>query len=65
MKRIKSIKGYVIYEQTEAEINQNANGSTCKYLLYSPDEREQPKGFRYYEFEADSVKELEDFVKCA
>ena len=65
MKRIKQIKGYVIYQQSEAEIIANTNGSTCKYLLYSPDEMEQPKGFRYYEFEADSVKELEDFVKCA
>ena len=65
MKRIKQIKCYVIYQQTEKEIADNTNGSTCKYLLYTPDEMEQPKRCRYYEFEADSVEELEDFVRCA
>lgn len=63
MKKVKTVKGYSIFEQTEKEIQKNTNGSTCKYLLFTPDEMEQPSGLRYYEFEADNVQELVDFVE--
>jgi hypothetical protein len=62
MKRVKTHKGYVIYEQSNKEIEQNIHGSSCKYLLYTPDEMEQPAGMRYFDFEADNVSELIDFI---
>ena len=62
MKRIKQLKGYTIYEQTEKEIYNSTNGSTCKYLLFTPDEMEQPSGMRNYEFEADNIQELINFI---
>lgn len=62
MKRIKQYKGYAIYEQSEKEISSYTNGSTSKYLLFTPDEMEQPSGMRQFEFEADNIQELIDFV---
>jgi hypothetical protein len=62
MKKVKTIKHHAIYEQSEKEIQHNTNGSSSKYLLFTPDEMEQPSGLRYYEFEADNVQELVDFV---
>lgn len=32
------------------------------YYLYTPDEQEQPKGFRYPEYEAQSEKEAKEFI---
>jgi hypothetical protein len=62
MKKVRTYKGYTIYEQTEKEITDNKNGSTCKYLLFTAEKMEQPSGMRYYEFEADNVQELIDFI---
>lgn len=62
MKKVKVYKHYTIYEQSEKEIQNNTNGSTCKYLLFTPDEMEQPARLREYEFEADNVQELIDFI---
>jgi len=62
MKKVKTIKLHAIYEQSEKEIQNYTNGSTSKYLLFTPDEMEQPAGMRYYEFEADNIQELVDFV---
>lgn len=32
------------------------------YYLYTPEELEQPKGFRYSEYEAQSEKEAKEFI---
>ena len=62
MKLVQKHKGYGIYEQTEKEILNRDNGTSCKYLLFSPDEMEQPKALRFPEFEADNIQELIEFV---
>ena len=62
MKKIKMYKNYGVFEQTEKEIKNNDNHSSCKYLLITPEEMEQPSGFRDIEFDADNIQELIDFI---
>jgi len=59
MKKIKSLKGLVIAQATEKEVNEGA----CKYPVFTADEWAMGEGYRYSEWDSDSLNESIDFIK--
>lgn len=59
MKKIKTLKGFIIAETNEKE---RAEGQS-NYLIFTQDEYSYGEGLRYPEWEAESITEAEEFIK--
>lgn len=59
MKKVKTLKNFVIAETNEKERQEGQN----KYIIFTKEEYSMGEGCRYPEHDTGSIKEAEDFIK--
>jgi len=63
MKKVKTYKGFGIYKRTPKEMAETGWGGLepAQYAVFLPGER--PQDYASPEWECDTIKEAEDFIK--